>query len=404
VPDENLGELLAWAPGVKSVKGRADRDALLPASLSLGRIAGIPIALHFSWFIIAALITFSLAARFAGAHPGSSVTLVWGVSILTAVLFFVSLVAHELSHALVARVRGIPVKSITLFALGGIANISKEANSAGTEFLIAIVGPITSFVIGFGAIGVAQSMGWTPDDGTSTITGSVLGWLGSINVLLAAFNLIPGYPLDGGRVLRSILWAIYKDGDRATRHAARVGQVVAGLFIAIGVFQAFTGAGIGGLWLAFIGWFLLTAAQAAHAQVSLTQLLRNVRVADIMASDCATVDERTSLRAIVDDLMLRTGQRCVMVQSDGRILGLLTPGEVRGVERSRWTDLTARDVMRPLDRLRTVTPDTAVSDALTTMARDDVNQLPVVDHGHLEGIVSRGQIMRLLQARSELGG
>ena len=380
------------------------RDAFLPASISLGRIAGIPVGLHFTWFVIAALITLSLAGRFQIAHPAWSMSIVWGVAILTAVLFFVSLVAHELSHALVARARGIPVKSITLFALGGIANISKEANSARTEFLIAIVGPITSFVIGFGALLLAQSMGWTAEEDAATIAGSVLGWLGSINLLLALFNLIPGYPLDGGRVLRSILWAIYGDGDRATRHAARVGQLVAGAFIAVGVVQAFTGAGIGGVWLAFIGWFLLTAAQAAHAQVSVMQLLRDVRVADIMASDCATVDERTSVRAIVDDLMLRTGQRCVMVQSDGHVLGLLTPGEVRGIERNRWMEMTARDVMRPLDRLRTVTPDTAVSDALSTMARDDVNQLPVVDHGRLQGIVSRGQIMRLLQARSELGG
>jgi Zn-dependent protease len=386
-----------------SVKRTTPRDGLLPASASLGRIAGIPIGLHFSWFIIAALITFSLAGRFQITKPEWSASLVWGVSILTAVLFFVTLVAHELSHALVARARGIPVKSITLFALGGIANISKDANTAKTEFLIAIVGPITSFVIGFGAIGIAQSMGWTPENGTTTVAGSVLGWLGSINVLLAVFNLIPGYPLDGGRVLRSILWATYKDGERATRHAARVGQGVAGLFIAVGVFQAFTGAGLGGLWLAFIGWFLLVAAQAAYAQVSITQLLRDVRVADIMANDCARVDEGASLRSIVDDLMLRTGQRCVMVQSDGRVLGLLTPGEVRGVDRSQWVELTARDVMRPLDRLRTVTPETAVSDALTTMARDDVNQLPVVHHGRLEGIVSRGQILRLLQARSELG-
>jgi Zn-dependent protease len=385
------------------VKKTTQHDGVLPASVSLGRIAGIPVGLHFSWFIIAALITVSLAARFQFAQPAWSASLVWGVSILTAALFFVTLVAHELSHALVARARGIPVRSITLFALGGIANISKDANSAKTEFLIAIVGPITSFVIGFGAIGLAQLMGWTPQDGTMTVAGSVLGWLGSINVLLAAFNLIPGYPLDGGRILRSILWAVHKDGERATRQAARVGQGVAGLFIAFGIFQAFTGAGFGGLWLAFIGWFLLMAAQAAHAQVSITQLLRNVRVADIMANDCATVDERTSLRSIVDDLMLRTGQRCVMVHSDGRVLGLLTSGEIRGVDQSRWIELTARDVMRPLDRLRTVTPDTAVSDALTTMARDDVNQLPVVEHGRLEGIVSRGQIIRLLQARSEFG-
>jgi Zn-dependent protease/predicted transcriptional regulator len=381
---------------------RAPHETLLPASVRLGRVAGIPIGLHYSWFIIAGLITLSLADHFRRTQPEWESTLIWGVAAATAVLFFVTLLAHELSHSLVARARGLPVRSITLFALGGLANIEKDANTAKTEFLVAIVGPIASFAIGFGAIAAAQSMGWSPQDGAAGVIGSMLGWLGSINVLLALFNLIPGYPLDGGRVLRAILWGAYKDGERATRHAARVGQLVAGIFIAVGVFQFFTGAGFGGLWLAFIGWFLLMAAQATYAQVSITQTLRDVRVADIMASECASVDARTSLRSVVDDLMLRTGRRCVMVQRDSRVVGLVTPSEIREVDRSRWRELTAVEVMRPLEQLKTVAPETTVNEAFTTMMREDVNQLPVVTQGHLRGVVTRRDILRLLQARSEL--
>jgi Zn-dependent protease/predicted transcriptional regulator len=384
------------------VATKSARAELMPASVRLGRVGGIPIGLHYTWFIIAALITFSLAGRFRETHPPWDTVTVWSVAVLTAVLFFATLLAHELSHAVVARARGLPVRSITLFALGGLANIEKDATSAKTEFLVAIVGPIVSFAIGFTCIGLAQSMGWSIGNGAAGITGSVLGWLGSINVVLAIFNLIPGYPLDGGRILRALLWGIYKDADRATRTAARIGQGVAGVFIALGLLQFFLGAGFGGLWLAFIGWFLLMAAQASYAEVSIAEALRNVRVGDVMANDCVTVDPQVTVQGLVDDVLLRTGRRCVMVKRDGRVLGLVTPNEVRAVDRARWSEVTAGDVMRPLSDLRTVDPETPVSEALKVMAREDVNQLPVVSDDHLEGMVSRAHILQLLQSRAEL--
>jgi Zn-dependent protease len=374
----------------------------MTASIRLGRIAGITIGLHYSWFIIAALITLSLAAHFRDTQPGWQAPLIWAISALTALLFFVSLLAHELAHAVVAQARGLPVRSITLFALGGLAQIEKEANSARTEFAVAVVGPVTSLAIGFVCIGIAQSMGWSVGDGTGGLTGAVLGWLGSINVLLALFNLIPGYPLDGGRLLRALLWGIYDNADRATRNAARVGQAVAAIFIGWGLLQFFAGAGFNGLWLAFIGWFLLTAAQASYAQVTIDETLRGVRVGDVMSEDCATVDAEVNLQSVVDDLLLRTGRRCIVVKHNGRVLGLVTPNEVRGVDRDRWQQLTAGDVMRPIDKLRTVAPETPAIEAFTTMAREDLNQLPVVSDGHLEGIVSRGHILQLLQSRAEL--
>ena len=375
---------------------------LLPATLRLGGIGGIPLGLHYSWFIIAGLITFSLAGHFQDTHPDWSRTLTWSVSALTAALFFGTLLTHELSHALVARRRGLHVRSITLFALGGIANIEEDAPSAKTEFLVAIVGPIVSLGIGFACIGVARPLGWSVDNGAAGVIGSVLGWLGSINVLLAIFNLIPGYPLDGGRVLRALLWGIYKDVDRSTRNAARVGQVVAGIFIMWGLVQFFGGAGFGGLWLAFIGWFLMMAAQASYAEVSMSEALRDVRVADVMANDCATVGPETNVQRLVEDLLLRTGRRCVLVKREGRVVGLVTPHDIRSVDRARRAEVTVGEVMRPLGALRTVAPTAPVSDALKIMAREDLNQLPVVVEGRLEGIVTRGHILQLLQSRAEL--
>ena len=375
----------------------------MPASLHIGRIAGVPLHLHFSWFLIAGLITLSLAGRFQQTHPAWSPALVWTIAAVTAVLFFATLLAHELSHAAMARARGLPVRSITLFALGGVATIEKDATSAKTEFAVAIVGPITSFAIGFACLLAARALGWSmDDDGTGGIAGAVLGWLGSINVLLAAFNLIPGYPLDGGRVLRALLWAVYGSVQRATRNAARVGQAVAVGFIAWGLLQFFSGAGFGGLWLVFIGWFLMVAAQASYAEVSMHEALREVRVADVMASDCSTVDPDLNVQALVDDVLLRTGRRCVVVQAGDRVLGIVTPQEVRSVDRTRWGALTAGDVMRPLDRTRTVEPTAPVSEALTVMAREDIHQLPVVVDGRLEGVLTRAHVLQLLQSRSEL--
>lgn len=383
---------------------RPDRSGLMPASLRLGHVGGIPIGLHYSWFLIAALITFSLAGRFQQTHPGWDTPTVWSVAALTAALFFVTLLAHEFSHALVARARGLPVRSITLFALGGIAHIERDATTAKTEFLVAIVGPLVSFAIGFACIGIARQMGWSLDDGAAGVTGSVLGWLGSINVVLAIFNLVPGYPLDGGRVLRALLWAIYKNVARATRTAARFGQAVAGIFIAWGLLQFFLGAGIGGLWLAFVGWFLMVAARSSYAEVSIGEALKDIRVGDVMANDCVTVDPHVTVQGLVDDVLLRTGRRCVMVKTDGRVVGLVTANEIRAVDRGRWRDVAVAEVMRPLERLRTVDPDTSVSDALRTMTSDDVNQLPVVSGGRLEGIVSRAQILQLMQARAQFQG
>ena len=228
----------------------------MKAQIKLGRIFGVQIGLHYSWFIIALLITLSLAAQFKVSNPDWSDGLRWGLAILTAVLFFAAIVAHELSHAAVAKARGLPVRSITLFALGGVAQIEKEAADAKTEFWMGIIGPITSLVIGAVCLAVTLALGWKPPEFPKNPLPAMLMWLGYINISLGIFNLVPGFPLDGGRVLRGIIWWITGDATRATRIASRIGQLIAFGFILLGLVRFFGGAGFGGLWIAFIGWFL----------------------------------------------------------------------------------------------------------------------------------------------------
>jgi CBS domain-containing protein len=264
-----------------------------------------------------------------------------------------------------------------------------------------IAGPITSLIIGLACMGTALGMGWNVGGSAPGPLAAILGWLGSINVILAVFNLIPGYPLDGGRVLRAILWGLSGDADRATRQAAGVGQVVAGIFIVFGLLRFFAGAGFGGLWLAFIGWFLLDAARTSYAEVALMAGLRGVRTGDVMARDCDTVDAGMALDAFVDRL-LQTGRRCFIVTRHGEVVGLITPHEVRTIDRRRWPEVRVADAMRALAGLRTVSPATPVTEALAIMSRDDVNQLPVVAGGHLAGVITRSHLLRLIQTRADL--
>ncbi len=374
----------------------------MQAHIKLGRFFGVPVGLHYSWLIIALLVTLSLTSQFYATNPQWGAGVIWATALVTGLLFFAGIVAHELSHAVVAKARGIPVRSITLFALGGVAQIERDAADAKTEFWMGIVGPITSAVIGFVCLALAWALGWTPPAMPEQPLQAMLMWLGVINIGLAVFNMIPGFPLDGGRVLRAIVWWATGDVARATRIAARTGQLVALGLIVFGIFRFFGGAGFGGLWLAFIGWFLLDAARSAGAQLEISERLRGVRVREVMSHDCPAVDGRINLQTFVDEYLLRSGQRCYVVETQGRAAGIVTPHEVKGVERAAWRYKTLDEVMRPLETLRTVEPDALVTEALEVMGREDVNQLPVIREGRLAGIVSRGHILRLLQTRAEL--
>ncbi len=372
------------------------------SNIRLGKISGIEIGLHYSWFIIAALIVFSLGEHFHRVNPNWSTDQVWVAAVITGALFFLTLLLHELAHSLVAQSRGLKVTGITLFALGGVSQFQDDATDSKTEFWVAIAGPITSLMIGFFCLGIAMGLGWQRSTEPTTAVTGILVWLGYINIALAVFNMTPGFPLDGGRVLRSIVWAITKNADRSTRIAARVGQGVAFLFILDGIWQFFHSAGFGGLWIAFIGWFLMDAAKASYNEVESTEKLRGIRVSEVMSRDCAIVNRGMSLREFVDTYLLTTGQRCFAVEDQGRLVGIVTPRDVSKIPRDRWESTTVREAMRPLQQLQIITSDTPVLDALKLMARNDVNQLPVVADGILQGMVSRSQVVQLLQVRSVL--
>jgi Zn-dependent protease/predicted transcriptional regulator len=374
----------------------------LRSQIKLGHISGIEIGLHYSWLIIALLISFSLAAHFHHVRPDWNIGLTWTAAILTSIFFFITLLLHELAHSIVAKSRGLRVRAITLFALGGVSQIESEASDAKSEFWIAIVGPLTSLLIGAILIAIAHVTG-TAVSTPSSLVDAVLLWLGYINLALAAFNMIPGYPLDGGRVMRAIIWWITHNADKATRIASQVGQVVALLFILYGVFRFFVGANIGGLWMAFIGWFLLDAARSSYVQVSLAAGLRDRHVADIMERDCPGVPGYLSLRDFVDVHLLHTHSACFLVMQDHQAVGLITAREAKKVSREQWEQTSVQSIMRPLNSLPSVTPEMPVLKAMELMSRENVNELAVVSNGHFEGIFSRLQVLRFLQVYSGLG-
>jgi Zn-dependent protease/predicted transcriptional regulator len=371
--------------------------------VKLGRIFGVDIGFHYSWIVIAVLITLSLVGQFTEAHPEWASRVVWISAIITGILFFASIVVHELSHVLVARARGVPVKGITLFALGGVAQIEKDSADAKTEFFMGLVGPATSFAIGIICVAIAGVSGASSPVTPRSPPLAIIGWLGYINIVLAAFNMIPGFPLDGGRVLRGLVWWVTKDQRRATRVATWVGRAVAYIFIGYGIFTLFAGSGLGAIWLALIGWFLLEANRAQAQREWINEELRGIRVKDVMSERCQIIDERESLKDFVEDAVLKTGRRCFVVKHDGRVAGLITPADVKDVPKERWPDMKVEDVMKPLDQVKAVDPDSEVIDALEEMGREGVNQLPVVTPtGDLEGVISRSDLIHVLQARSEL--
>jgi Zn-dependent protease len=374
---------------------------MLPATLRLGRIFGIEIGLHVSWFIIAILLTMSLGAHLYSVNPQWAPALVWTAALTAALAFFAAIVLHELAHAAVARARGVPVPSITLFAFGGIARMSRDTADARTEFWMGLAGPIASVLIGVAALGMASLLGWTYDATPETPGMVMLVWFGFINLTLAAFNMIPGFPLDGGRVLRAIVWWWSGNQVRATRVAAAIGQVVAIAFVMVGFLGFAFGAGFGGLWLAFIGVLLWGAAGASAFETTIAEKLQSVRVGDVMSRDCPTVERSMSISSIAEEI-LRTGRRCFFIVDDGHVSGMVTPQELRAVPRDRWNATPAAEAMQPVERLHQIDANAPVTQALDTIGREDVNQLPVMEQGELRGVISRDHILRLLSARAEL--
>ncbi|HZC04013.1 MAG TPA: site-2 protease family protein [Ktedonobacterales bacterium] len=374
-------------------------------SLHIGTISGIRIEVHISWLIIFMLLTFSLATGwFPLTASGQSVPLYWLTAVVAVVLLFASVLAHELAHSVVARRRGMPVKSITLFIFGGVSNIEREPQSASAEFQMAFVGPLTSLVIGGAFVGVAYLLDAL--FAVPALLGALLMYTGIVNLLLGVFNLIPGFPMDGGRALRAIIWRTSGSLATATRWATYVGQAVAYLLILVGIWLFFTTDALNGLWIGFIGLFLLLAAQAEYAQVKLEASVAGVNVEDVMTTAPIAVTPELSAQQFVDDYLLRTGQRALPVVADAgsqRLLGIVALRDVRNLARDRWASTPVGQIMTPLIQLKTVEATQPLSDALPLISRTGVNQLPVVRDGRLVGLLDLEAIVGRIAMRQALG-
>lgn len=362
----------------------------MEASIRLGRILGIPVGLHPSWFLVFGLVTWSLAiGYFPPEYPNLPAVAYWGLGAITSLLFFGSILVHEIAHSVVALRNQLPVRRITLFIFGGVAQIAREPADAGTEFRVAIAGPLSSF----GLAGVFAGLWWL--DRAIPYLAAPSMWLMRINLILAVFNLIPGFPLDGGRVLRAVIWHFTGNLARATRIATFTGQFIAFGFIGIGVFTILTGNWVNGLWLVFIGWFLQNAAAASYAQSSMQQSLRDVTVAQVMTRDCTLIPPQLSLRQLVEEHVLTGGRRCFIVTENDHLRGLLTLTDVTKVPKEKWGETAVGQVTVPWERLVRVEPDKPLLSALQAMGDANVNQVPVVIGDRLVGMLSREQVASL---------
>ncbi|MGB6483860.1 MAG: site-2 protease family protein [Candidatus Acidiferrales bacterium] len=372
-----------------------------PTGLRIGRIFGIPLYLHASWFIMFALITFWFAAVVKTQHAGWNPAQYWLLGVVISAVYFASIIFHELSHSIVAMHYKIPVTSITLFVFGGLSSISREAESAKQEFNIAIAGPLSSFFLG----GVFLLIyAYSPPSG---VVQTISGWMSVLNFILGAFNLVPGFPMDGGRVLRSIIWGITKNYDKASRIASRSGQFIAYLMIMLGIWAVvqqgsavsrFLGGWLGGIWLAFIGWFLLSAAQETYTQVAVRTTLAGLSAADVMSPDVPTVARDISLENYVQEV-LRTGRRCHVVTGNGMAVGLVTLHRVQLFPRDEWANTSVQAAMVPQNGIHWVSPSEPVMGVLQRMQSEDVNQMPVLQESHIIGMISRDSILRVIQTR-----
>ena len=366
------------------------------STISLGRILGIPIGLDYSWFLIFALLTWSLATSYFPAEfKNWPVTQYWIVGAATVILMFGSVLLHELGHSVVALRYKIPVRSITLFVFGGVAQIGAEPPSAIAEFWIAIAGPITSFALAI-LFGLLQ-----PLVGAFGPLLAIARYLAYINGALALFNLIPGFPLDGGRVFRAVIWGTTHSLRQATLIAAGLGRFIAYLFIILGVWQMFTGNFGNGLWIAFIGWFLESAASSQIHQQTIHDLLAGHHVTDAMRRDYTSILPNTTLEQLINKHILGNGQRSLVVKQDEQVAGLLTLHNVKAISSSDWLTTTAAQVMIPFAQMKWIRPEADLVDALGEMDRDGVNQLPVMTGNQILGILGRDDVISFLRTVSE---
>jgi len=371
------------------------------SGLRIGKILGIPIYLHSTWVFIFVAITYIIASQYKQQHPLWTDTQHWTVGVLTSLLFFASVLFHELSHSVVAQHYKIGVVSITLFIFGGLARIEREPSNAVQEFNIAVAGPLASGFLAGGFFGLALLLPY------SQTVGALATWLWQTNFALAVFNLLPGFPLDGGRIFRAIVWGASKNYEKATRVAGASGKLIAYAMILAGAWGAFNGYLQNGLWIAFVGWFLLNAAQESVAQVAIRQTLSGLSAADVMSKEVPTVPGHITLEEYGAEV-LRTGRRCHLVVNDDRLVGMMNVHTLNSVPRNEWAHNSVQAAMIPREKILWTSPEEPLLRLLERLLSADVNQMPVVSGAkesapQIVGIVTRDSILRVMQTRSELG-
>ncbi|MFP5210313.1 MAG: site-2 protease family protein [Acidobacteriota bacterium] len=380
-----------------SLAKRKGANNVAQRGIPIGRFWGISVALDYSWFLIVGLLAWMLAVSYYPvAFSNWTTAEYWMMGIVTAVMLFVSVLIHEFAHSLVAQQFGLPVPRITLFLFGGVSELESEPTRASTEFWIAVVGPVTSFALA--AFFWEIEPFFTPGRPLFALA----EYLALINLVLAIFNLIPGFPLDGGRVFRAIVWKMTGNYHRATITAGLSGRFFGFALILLGVWRALTGDLGGGIWIAFIGWFLESAAGSQLQQESVKHLLGDHKVSDAMRRDFLKVPSSISLEELVERNLLPLGMRCAVITQFDNPVGMVTMSTIREVPREEWPNTPAIQITIPLQKLTTTEPNAILWSALEKMGRDGVNQLPVVDRNEIVGMLSREDILHYLSALKAL--
>ena len=370
-------------------------------SLNIGRIIGIPVRIHYTLWLVLLLIAWSLAEGYMPQHyPGLGPTTYWAIGIVSAIILFVSVFLHELSHSYIAKKNGLPIARITLFFFGGVSEMSAEPKDAALEVRMAVAGPLASFLIAI-VLGAFWYL-------TVLVNGPVpiiatLYYAAFLNGVLGAFNLIPAFPLDGGRVLRGSLWGRSKNLLGATANATRISEAISLLMMAVGLFFVVFGDFINGLWIIFLGWFIRSGAETSLRQTRLTESLAGVRVGDIMTRDLLSVSPDATVQQVVSDYFLVHPHGGYPVISNGKLLGVVTMSSVRLIPREKREIERVSEAMVPYQRTVTVSPTTLAIDALQLMAKNGVGRLVVMDGDRIRGMVTRGDLMKTMKARQDLG-
>lgn len=369
----------------------------MKGAIRLGSIRGIEIGVHYNWLLIFFLVAWSLAmGYFPQSYLGWTQLVYWTTGVIASILLFVSVLLHELAHSFVAQARGLPVRSITLFIFGGVSNIVREAENPRTEFAMAVVGPLSSLVIA----GVFYGLFLVVPNKLDPLA-ALLSYLALINAFLAVFNLIPGFPLDGGRVLRSIIWGATGNLVKATNIAATVGRLFGWGLIGVGLFQILRGNFLGGLWIAFIGWFLSNAADSSRQETTVQEYLKGFKVKDVMTPNPQTISPGATVLEVVQGIFSQYHRRAVPVARDGKLVGIVTLTNIRGLPQEKWA-ITPVEAIMTKAPLQCVSPEDDLARAMALIAEQDVNQVLVCTDSGLVGIISRADIIRHLQYTQEL--